>query len=138
MEFLDLSPELPDPIDFCSTLAQLHQMNHSPPGKFGFSSITCHGPNWQQKEWYENWCYYFTRLLNQFFSRWMNLFGPDLQFERAIQDLQGHAIPQFLEPLQAEGCVLRPCPKWDLHVSHPRLPPTVRAKSRTTTIARPR
>jgi protein-ribulosamine 3-kinase len=109
MEFLDLSPELPDPIDFCSTLAQLHQMSHSPTGKFGFSSITCHGPNWHQTEWHESWCYYFTRLLDQFFSRWMDHFGPDPQFERAFQDLQEHAIPQVLEPLQAEGRVLKPC-----------------------------
>ena len=66
MEFLDLSSELPDPVDFCSRLAELHQTSKSPTGKFGFFSITCHGPSWQKIEWHESWCHYFTMLLDQF------------------------------------------------------------------------
>ncbi len=62
MEFLDLSIEVPDPADFCSQLAELHE-NTSPNGQFGFPLITCHGPNWQNTEWHASWCFYFTRLL---------------------------------------------------------------------------
>jgi protein-ribulosamine 3-kinase len=109
MEFVDVGPELVDPVDFYFKLAELHRMSHSPTGKSGFSSITYHGPNWQNTEWHENCCYYLTRLLDQFFSRWTDHFCPDPLFERPFHELKDYAIPQILEPLQVDGRVLKPC-----------------------------
>lgn len=59
MEFLDLSPELPDPIDFCTAASY----EPFPNREIRIFLDNLSWPNWRQTEWHENWCYYFTRLL---------------------------------------------------------------------------
>jgi protein-ribulosamine 3-kinase len=109
MEFLDLSPSMVDPPDFCARIAQLHQISTSPTGKFGFYQVTFHGPNPQNNEWESNWCVYFTRLVTQFFEREIKQNGPYPEYERAFDEFKTTIIPKILDPLQAEGRVLKPC-----------------------------
>jgi len=109
MEFLDLSTDLPDPVEFCERLAELHRKSASPSGKFGFSVITCQGPHDQDTEWHESWCFFYTRLLTQYFETEIDNNGPSEEYQQAFDVLRNHVIPKILEPLQAEGRDLKPC-----------------------------
>lgn len=108
MDFLDLSTGELDPQDFCAMLADLHTRSVSPTGKFGFHVITCHGPNSQNTEWHDNWCFYFTRLLEQFFYREIDFNGPWQEYQDAFEILKRDVVPRLLEPLQADGRTLKP------------------------------
>lgn len=108
MEFVELDTGEVDPSSFCSQLAKLHTTSESPTGKFGFHVITCHGPNAQNTEWHEIWCFYFTRLLEQFFQREIACNGCDEDYENTFETLKSNVIPMILGPLQADGRFLKP------------------------------
>jgi len=108
LEFLDITTGAPDPVRFCSQLAELHRMSESPSGKFGFALTTCHGPNSQYTEWHDHWRVYFSRLLEQFFYREVLCNGPDDEYEEEFEVLKDQTIPLILDPLQQDGRVLKP------------------------------
>ncbi|KAK5361869.1 hypothetical protein LTR20_009449 [Exophiala xenobiotica] len=107
-EFVDMSTGAPDPAIFASRLSQLHKNSQSPMGKFDFHIITCHGPNWQNTQWHENWSFYFGRLLTQFFERDIEHNGNNEEYENEFKLLKSNTIPKILEPLQSDGRVLEP------------------------------
>ena len=109
LEFREMTIGDLNPTTFCSQLADLHKSSVSPTGQFGFSVTSCHGPNWQDTAWEDNWSYYFTRLLEQFFRREVGQNGPDEVYEREFELLAAQTIPRILEPLQADGRILKPC-----------------------------
>ncbi|KAI1266053.1 Fructosamine kinase-domain-containing protein [Xylariaceae sp. FL1019] len=109
MEFLDMEVALPEPIQFCQAVAEMHIRSHSPTGKFGFHLPTCQGRHIQANEWDTSWCRYFTELLTVFFDTDLSVNGPWKEYEDAFENLKTTAIPQLLEPLQSDGRVLKPC-----------------------------
>lgn len=109
MDFLDIATGAPDPARFCALLAELHTKSVSPTGKFGFELSTYQGTNDQNTEWHENWRFYFTRLLEQFFYREISNNGPDSEYEQEFEIFKRETIPRILDPLQAGGRVLKPC-----------------------------
>src|ERR1700761_7635235 len=56
-EFVDLYDELPDVVDFCEKVADLHRrsMALSKNGMFGFDVTTCNGTVPQNNTWNESW-----------------------------------------------------------------------------------
>jgi len=108
LDFLELSNSLVDPTAFCARIAELHLMSRSPTGMFGFPITTCHGPNAQNVEWNSNWCFYFTRLLQQFFYREIGKNGVWPEYEQTFEQLVSYVVPQILEPLQSGGRQLKP------------------------------
>jgi protein-ribulosamine 3-kinase len=109
MDFLDIVTGAPDPTVFCALLAELHAKSQSPTGKFGFEVCTYQGPIGQNTTWHENWTFYFTRLLGELFDREIVRNGPDHDYEEEFRVLKQDTIPQILDPLQADGRVLKPC-----------------------------
>lgn len=109
MDFIDLQMVLPDPIKFCQIIVDMHKKSQSPTGRFGFSMPTCHGKHIQPNDWDDSWCRYFTRLITIFFNIDVEVNGPWEEYEVAFETLKTNVIPALLEPLQAEGRVLKPC-----------------------------
>ncbi|KAJ9160626.1 hypothetical protein NKR19_g3084 [Coniochaeta hoffmannii] len=109
MEFLDLNMGMPDPATFAGLVASLHQESDSPTGKFGFHLPNCHGKIVQANTWDSSWSRYFTRLLISFLEADMATNGPfNPDYLPAFETLRVHVIPRLLEPLQADGRVLKP------------------------------
>ncbi|KAL8769893.1 MAG: hypothetical protein Q9194_005322 [Teloschistes cf. exilis] len=107
-EFVDMELKLPEPNAFCTRLAEIHQNSISPVGKFGFSVPNCHGKILQRNEWDSSWASFFTKLLVSFLQLEVSINGPWEEYERAFEKIVSTVIPQLLEPLQAEGRVLKP------------------------------
>ena len=109
MEFLDLVLELPDPATFSGLVADLHRNSRSPTGQFGFHLPNCHGKIVQANTWDSSWSRYFNRLLSSFLEADMATNGPfDPDYIPAFETLTKHVIPRLLEPLQADGRMLKP------------------------------
>lgn len=109
LEFIELCMDMVDPHEFCEQIATLHRISESPTGKFGFHLDTFQGPNRQITEWESDWCTYFTRLLDGFFTTEMEINGPNEEYEKAYQTLKTKVIPLLLKPLQSEGRSIKPC-----------------------------
>jgi len=109
MEFFELGQDLPDPSKFTAAIANLHRNSVSPTGKFGFHIPVCQGPVVQYTDWDDDWCAYFSRLLTYLFRMDVRLNGNWPEYEEIFEKLISHSVPQLLEPLQAEGRVLKPC-----------------------------
>ena len=108
-EFIDMNICLPDPIQFCSRLAELHRTSESPTGKFGFHVPTFQGNFEQPIDWDSSWASFWSKLLIDILTRdnktnrhWAEL---DIMSERLLSCV----VPRLLGALQAEGRVLRPC-----------------------------
>lgn len=108
MEFLDLIAEVPDPATFAKLVTELHRKGESPTGKFGFPLPTCHGKIVQPNTWDSDWCRYFTRLITIFYDADMAVNGPVPGYAEAFATLKERVIPGLLEPLQANGRVIKP------------------------------
>lgn len=108
-DFLDMDHQMPDPVDLCARLVELHRSSESPTGKFGFHVKTCHGKIVQNNNWDANWTSYFTELVTNFYEVELGINGPWQEYEEAFKQLCEHAIPQILDPLQADGRILKPC-----------------------------
>lgn len=107
-DFVEMSTDMPDPIKFCSRLAQLHRMSVSPTGKFGFRIANMKGKTEQPVQWDDNWTRYFTRLLSHGFSRDLLSNGRWPEYEAAFARLVEDVIPQILDPLSSNGRNIRP------------------------------
>lgn len=107
-DFVDMDHGLPDPADFCARIAEIHQNSISPTGKFGFHVPNCHGKIPQTVDWDSSWANFFARLLESFFRREIDVNGPWPEYEAKFKEVLTSVIPQLLEPLQAEGRVLKP------------------------------
>jgi fructosamine-3-kinase len=109
MDFVNMKRAMPNPAQFCQLVSDMHKKSESPTGKFGFPVPTCHGKHIQPNDWEDSWCKYFTRLLTIFFDIDIDVNGPWKEYEEAFETLKSDVIHQILEPLQAEGRVLKPC-----------------------------
>jgi protein-ribulosamine 3-kinase len=62
-DFINMTNDMPDPVQFCAKLAELHRTSESPTGMFGFHVSTCHGRFAQEMAWDPSWTNFFTKLL---------------------------------------------------------------------------
>ena len=107
-DFVEMELKMPDLNTFCARLAEIHVNSVSPTGQFGFVVPNCHGWIVQCNEWDNSWSSFFTKLLVSFFQLELSINGPWPEYEEAFQRVVAHVIPRLLEPLQAEGRVLKP------------------------------
>lgn len=107
-EFIDMENEMPDPVAFCARLAEIHLNSQSPTGQFGFAVPNCHGKIVQSNDWDPSWTSFFTKLLVSFFKTEIGINGPWPEYEQAFEVIVKTVVPQLLEPLQANGRVLKP------------------------------
>lgn len=107
-DFIHMSNELPEPVQFCSKLAELHRRSTSPTGKFGFHIPTCHGRFQQAVGWDDNWESFFTKLLRAALEidKEENSTWPE--FDTIAERVLTHVIPRLLGVLQKEGRQLKP------------------------------
>ncbi|KAL8965932.1 MAG: hypothetical protein Q9183_003610, partial [Haloplaca sp. 2 TL-2023] len=107
-DFVEMTHEMPEPDAFCARLAEIHVNSISPTGQFGFVVPNCHGKILQSNEWDSSWSSFFTKLLVSFFELELKINGPWPEYEQAFKSIVTTVIPRLLEPLQAEGRVLKP------------------------------
>ena len=107
-DFVEMTHEMPEPDAFCARLAEIHANSISPTGRFGFVVPNCHGKILQSNEWDSSWSSFFTKLLVSFFELELRINGPWPEYEQAFESIVTTVVPRLLEPLQAEGRVLKP------------------------------
>ena len=110
-EFVDLYDELPDPVDFCQGIAELHlrSMKHSPSSQFGFEVTTCNETIPQYTKWTSSWERFFTESLKDAFDREEDVHGESYDIAEMKPALFEKVCPRLLRPLESEGRTLRPC-----------------------------
>ncbi|MCJ1295788.1 hypothetical protein MMC34_007352 [Xylographa carneopallida] len=108
-DFVDMDIRLPDPVQFCSRLAELHRTSESPTGQFGFHVPTFQGKFEQPVEWDSNWASFWSKLLVDILRRDHETNGPWNDLDTMSQRLLSHVVPRLLGALQANGRVLKPC-----------------------------
>ncbi|KAL8765846.1 MAG: hypothetical protein Q9209_007205 [Squamulea sp. 1 TL-2023] len=107
-EFIDMEIKMPDPVSFCARLAGIHLSSQSPTGQFGFSVPNCHGKILQSNDWDPSWTSFFTKLLVSFFRIEIGVNGPWPEYQQAFEVIVTTVVPQLLDPLQADGRILKP------------------------------
>lgn len=109
-KFADLHDELPDIVDFCKAVADLHMKSQelSPNGKFGFQVTTCNGTHQQYNEWSSSWEEFFTNCLRKDFEVETSIHGRSEAISEMLPAILDKVCPRLLRPLETEGRVLRP------------------------------
>lgn len=109
-QFVDMNDELPDIVDFCQAIADLHlrSMEHSP-AKFGFHTTTCNGKVPQYVTWQSSWEVFFTESLKHAFSLEEQVQGPSEDIASLLPLICDKVCPRLLRPLETEGRTIRPC-----------------------------
>ena len=110
-EFVDLYDELPDVVDFCQGIAELHRrsMKHSPNGKFGFEVTTCNETVPQRTKWTSSWEAFFTESLKEAFELEEEVHEPCFEILEMQPALFEKVCPRLLRPLETESRSIRPC-----------------------------
>jgi protein-ribulosamine 3-kinase len=108
-EFILMSPELPDPEDFCSQLAELHRNSVSPTGKFGFHITTCHGKFPQCVGWEDSWQIFYSKFLGAVLQLDVELNGEWRELQTLSLRLLNIVIPRLLGALEIGNPSLKPC-----------------------------
>jgi protein-ribulosamine 3-kinase len=121
--FIDMADELPEVVDFCTKLADLHcrSMDKSPNGQFGFEVTTYNGNLPQKNDWNESWEFFFILGLEHMFALEEQVQGPSERIKELLPALYEKVVPRLLRPLETEGRTLRPClvhgDLWDWNVA---------------------
>ena len=110
-EFIDLYDEVPDVVDFCKSIADLHitSMDYSPNAQFGFQVITCNETVPQHTKWNSSWEAFFTETLKEAFDLEEQVHGPSPEILDMLPALYDKVCPRLLRPLETGGNTLRPC-----------------------------
>lgn len=108
-EFIHMEEALPDPVEFCSQLAELHKRSISPNGKFGFHVTTCNGTTPQLNTWKESWEVFFAKGLRHMTALDKIVNGKQPELEAAAVELFERVIPRLLGPLQRGDDPIKPC-----------------------------
>lgn len=122
-EFVDLIDEVPDIVDFCKGVAELHRksLGHSPDSKFGFRVPTCNGTVRRYTTWTSSWEAFHIEALKLLFEQEEQVHGPCEEFQEMMPALFEKVVPRLLRPLETEGRTLQPAlchgDLWDGNVS---------------------
>jgi protein-ribulosamine 3-kinase len=108
--FVDIHDELPDIVDFCKDIADLHRrsMDKSGNGMFGFPVTTCNGTVPQKNDWNVSWEAFYIDSLKHEFEMEKAVHGPSEEIDKMLPDLYEKVCPRLLRPLETEGRILRP------------------------------
>lgn len=124
MEFLHLEPTHPDTKDpdpeqpyskhphpkaISKIIVDLHERSTGEVEEFGFPVPNCHGKIIQPNSWDSDWSRYFTNLITAFYKADIDKNGTEAEYGILFDLLKQRVIPRLLEPLQADGRLLRPC-----------------------------
>ncbi|MDI1493193.1 MAG: hypothetical protein OHK93_004981 [Ramalina farinacea] len=107
-DFRDMIDEMPDPYQFSSRLAAMHQDSKSPDGKFGFHVETFMGNLPQLAGWEDKWQSYFTKSLRLALQLENKAKGDDPEFDHLLPILFDKVIPRLLDPLESNGRTVKP------------------------------
>lgn len=110
-EFIDLYDELPDMVDFCTSVAKLHtkSMEQAPSESFGYEVTTCNGTVPQYTKWNVSWEAFFIETLKDAIDQERKVHGESEELDELLPDLYDKVCPRLLRPLETEGGKLRPC-----------------------------
>ncbi|KAK8012239.1 hypothetical protein PG991_009614 [Apiospora marii] len=108
-EFRDMVEDMPEPRNFATQLAALHQISQSPNGKFGFHTTTYSGNLPQFTDWEDSWEVFFTKNLKQALDLERQAKGPDPELDSILPTLFDVVIPRLLRPLESKGRSVKPC-----------------------------
>ncbi|PSS14959.1 hypothetical protein M430DRAFT_277194 [Amorphotheca resinae ATCC 22711] len=102
MEYRDMVDRMPDPHEFTTHLAALHQTSKSPNGRFGFHITTYSGnlPQMDRERVGRNWERYFTKSMRCALKLEIDAKGPDPEFDVLVPVLFDKVIPCLLRPLE--------------------------------------
>jgi protein-ribulosamine 3-kinase len=107
-EFRDLLDELPEPQEFTTRLAALHQNSKSPTGKFGFHTSTYPGNLPQVTEWEDSWEIFFSKSLRRALDLEIKAKGSDPEMEQLLPIIFDRVVPRLLRPLETDGRSVKP------------------------------
>lgn len=109
-EFVDLLYELPDIVDFCKDVADLHLRSQAKTlnRKFGFEVTTCNGTVKQYTAWSSSWERFFTESLKAAFDLEREAHGDSAEIDELYPALLEKVCPRLLRPLETEGRTLPP------------------------------
>ena len=100
---------LPDMEQFCTELAEMHQIARSPDGKFGFHITTHNGTLAQDNRWTDTWEEYFVQNMRRMLELEMEVQGPQSEEMRVVVDLLFEkVIPRLLRPMETGGHRVEP------------------------------
>jgi protein-ribulosamine 3-kinase len=113
-DFIDMADELPDVVDFCEKLADLHRRSiaigpEDHDGQFGFHVTTYNGKLPQDNTWNESWEAFYIGGIKHMFALEESVHGPSPEIEALLPALCEKVIPRLLRPLETEGRTLKPC-----------------------------
>ncbi len=109
--FVDMYDEVPDVVDFCKSIADLHHrsMDYSLNAKYGFGVTTCNETIPQHTRWTLSWELFFTEALKDAFRLEEQVHEPSPDISGMLPALCEKVCPRLLRPLETEGRTLRPC-----------------------------
>ena len=108
-KFYLLSQELPEPVEFCSKLADLHTKSESPSGKFGFRIVTFNGNVPQENKFTSTWEELFTNEFKHILKLNIERGGPWETMEKLEIAMLDKVIPRLLRPMETNGHSIKPC-----------------------------
>ncbi|KAL8706989.1 MAG: hypothetical protein Q9201_000037 [Fulgogasparrea decipioides] len=107
-DFIEMCEELPDPVGLATKLVSLQQKSISPTGKFGFSTVTCHGKIPQHVAWDSSWTSFYTKLLRDALQRDFENNGPWPALEMVASRVLENVTPRLLDALVSDQRPVKP------------------------------
>lgn len=99
-DFIEMSQQVPDPAQLCSTIIELHQKSISPTGKFGFHVRTCNGRTPQATEWNSSWTAFFANLMRNVIADDFKTNGLWPELEKVGRETVDVVIPRLIGALE--------------------------------------
>lgn len=107
-EYRDMVNDMPDPAEFTSLLAKLHQKGTSPTGKFGFHIPTYAGNLPQAVGWEDSWEAFFSKSMRYALDLEIKRKGASSELDVLSKILFEKVIPRLLRPLETGGRSVKP------------------------------
>ncbi|KAH6649469.1 Fructosamine kinase-domain-containing protein [Chaetomium tenue] len=107
-KYHNFTDALPQPGPLCAKLAELHNSDTSPDGKFGFHCTTFNGDMPQKNDWCDTWESFFTGALRYVLQVREERAGPNATLDALLPALYHKVIPRLLRPMESNGRELRP------------------------------
>lgn len=111
-EYHDMVDEVPDPRQFVSVVASIHQesMGKSPTGRFGFDVQTHLANIPSDNGWEDTWESFFTKAMRTMLEiEGRSQDKNDIELEDLKEKLFTNIIPRLLRPLETGGRKVTPC-----------------------------
>lgn len=107
-KYYELKNDLPEPQDFCASVAALHRDSQSPNGKFGFDLVTYNGDLPQENSYADSWEEFFANGFKYMLKMNVERGGPWEEALSLESDMLSKVIPRLLRPLEVNGRRVKP------------------------------